>query len=148
MDESIVRFMKKKHNVLIGERTAEQIKMQIGIVSPEPPVGTMDVTGRNLVSGLPTTVHITTEEISAAVEEPATQILEAIHSVLERTPPELASDIFERGITLTGGGALLSGLSVASAAPPRSPAGWRSGPSSAWPWAPARPWRTWKPTAS
>ena len=107
----IVRFMKKKHNVLIGERTAEQIKMQIGIVSPEPPVGTMDVTGRNLVSGLPTTVHITAEEISAAVEEPATQILEAIHSVLERTPPELASDIFERGITLTGGGALLSGLS-------------------------------------
>lgn len=111
VDESIVRFMKKKHNVLIGERTAEQIKMQIGIVSPEPPVGTMDVTGRNLVSGLPTTVHITAEEISAAVEEPATQILEAIHSVLERTPPELASDIFERGITLTGGGALLSGLS-------------------------------------
>jgi len=111
VDESIIRFMKKKHNVLIGERTAEQIKMQIGIVSPEPPVGTMDVTGRNLVSGLPMTVHITAEEISTAVEEPALQIIEAIHSVLERTPPELASDIFQRGITLTGGGALLSGLS-------------------------------------
>ncbi len=111
VDESIVRFMKKKHNVLIGERTAEQIKMQIGIVSPEPPVGTMDVTGRNLVSGLPMTVHITAEEISTAVEEPASRIIEAIHGVLERTPPELASDVFDRGITLTGGGALLSGLS-------------------------------------
>lgn len=110
VDEAIIKHMRKRHNVLIGDRTAEQIKIQIGIVSPEPPVGTMDVTGRNIINGLPVTTHITAEEISQAIEEPASQIIEAIHSVLERTPPELASDVYTRGITLTGGGALLSGL--------------------------------------
>ncbi|MDR2514076.1 MAG: rod shape-determining protein [Christensenellaceae bacterium] len=110
VDEAIVRYMRRRYNVLIGERTAELIKMQIGMVSPEPPLGSMDVTGRNLIDGLPRTVHVSAKEISVALEEPAAQIVEAIHSVLERTPPELSSDIQRRGIILTGGGALLTGL--------------------------------------
>lgn len=110
VDDSIIRHMRKQHNLLIGERTAEIIKMRIGTVSPEPPIGSMEVSGRNIVSGLPMTVQISADEIQGAIEEPVTQIIEAIHSVLERTPPELASDIYTKGLTLTGGGALLSGL--------------------------------------
>jgi rod shape-determining protein MreB len=110
VDEAIVRYMRRRYNILIGERTAELVKMQIGMVSPEPPLGAMDVTGRNLIDGLPKTVHVSAKEISEALEEPAAQIVEAIHSVLERTPPELSSDIHRRGIILTGGGALLTGL--------------------------------------
>ena len=84
--------------------------MQLAVVSPEPPMGAMDVTGRSIISGLPRTEHIDASEISEAVEEVAAGIIEAIHSVLERTPPELASDIYQNGITLTGNGAMLGGL--------------------------------------
>ena len=109
-DEAIVRYMRKKHNLLIGERTAEDIKINIGTVYKRPENATMDVRGRNLVTGLPKTVTVTSEETEEALREPAYQIVDAVHNVLERTPPELAADISDRGIVLTGGGSLIQGL--------------------------------------
>ena len=109
-DEAIVRFMRKKHNLLIGERTAEEIKINAGTVYKRPENLTMDVRGRNLVTGLPKTVTVTSEETEEALREPAYQIVDAVHNVLERTPPELAADISDRGIVLTGGGSLIQGL--------------------------------------
>ena len=109
-DEAIVRFMRKKHNLLIGERTAEDIKIKVGSCYPRSEVESIDVRGRNLVTGLPKTVTVTSEETEEALKETTSQIVEAVHSVLERTPPELTADIAERGIVLTGGGALLRGL--------------------------------------
>ncbi len=109
-DEAIVRYMRKKHNLLIGERTAEDIKIRIGSAFPRPEPDFMDVRGRNLVSGLPNTIRGSSEETEDALKETTSQIVEAIHSVLEKTPPELAADIADRGIVLTGGGSLLRGL--------------------------------------
>lgn len=109
-DEAIIRYMRKRHNLLIGERTAEDVKIAIGCAYPRPETISMDVKGRNLMTGLPKTMTITSDEMLEALHDPALQIVEAIHGVLERTPPELASDIYERGIVMTGGGALLSGL--------------------------------------
>ena len=109
-EEAIVRFMRKKHNLLIGERTAEEIKINVGTVYKRPENLTMDVRGRNLVTGLPKTVTVTSEETEEALREPAYQIVDAVHNVLERTPPELAADISDRGIVLTGGGSLIQGL--------------------------------------
>ena len=110
IDEAIVRFMRKKHNLLIGERTAEEIKIQIGCAYKRPELVAMDVRGRNLVTGLPKTITITSDETLEALREPAMQIVDAVHNVLERTPPELAADVYDRGIVMTGGGSLLSGL--------------------------------------
>lgn len=109
-DEAIVRYMRKKHNLLIGERTAEDIKIQIGSAFPRPEVQTVDVRGRNLVTGLPKTITVTSEETEEALQDATSKIVEAVHSVLEKTPPELAADIADRGIVLTGGGSLLYGL--------------------------------------
>lgn len=109
-DEAIIRYMRKKHNLLIGERTAEEVKMTIGCAYPRPEQATMDVKGRNLMTGLPKTMTVTSDEMLEALHDAAMEIVEAIHGVLERTPPELASDIYERGIVMTGGGSLLSGL--------------------------------------
>lgn len=109
-DEAIVRYMRKKHNLLIGERTAEEIKIQIGTCYPDGEEMTMDVRGRNLVSGLPRRVTVTSGETEEALRESVSQIIEAIHEVLEKTPPELAADIADRGIVMTGGGCLLRGL--------------------------------------
>ena len=109
-DEAIVRYMRKKHNLLIGERTAEEIKIKIGAAFPRAEVATLDVRGRNLVTGLPKTITVTSEETEEALRETTSQIVEAVHSVLEKTPPELAADIADRGIVLTGGGSLLQGL--------------------------------------
>ncbi|MCI8851955.1 MAG: rod shape-determining protein MreB [Lachnospiraceae bacterium] len=109
-DEAIVRYMRKKHNLLIGERTAEDIKIKVGSCYPRAEVDTMDVRGRNLVTGLPKTVSVTSEDTEEALRETTLQIVETVHSVLEKTPPELAADIADRGIVLTGGGALLRGL--------------------------------------
>lgn len=109
-DEAIVRYMRKKHNLLIGERTAEDIKIRIGTAFHSPEPDFMDVRGRNLVSGLPNTIRVSSEETEEALKETTSQIVEAIHSVLEKTPPELAADIADRGIVLTGGGSLLRGL--------------------------------------
>lgn len=109
-DEAIVRYMRKKHNLLIGERTAEEIKIEIGTVYKQPEVKSMEVRGRNLVIGLPKIITVTSEEVEEALRESVNQIVEAIHGVLENTPPELAADIADRGIVLTGGGCLLRGL--------------------------------------
>ena len=109
-DEAIVRFMRKKHNLLIGERTAEDIKIKVGTCYPKDGVETLDVRGRNLVTGLPKTVTVTSTETEEALRETTAQIVEAVHSVLEKTPPELAADIADRGIVLTGGGSLIRGL--------------------------------------
>jgi len=109
-DEAIVRYMRKKHNLLIGERTAEDIKIKIGSAYRRAEVDSMDVRGRNLVTGLPKTVTVTSEETEEALKETTAQIVEAVHSVLEKTPPELAADVADRGIVLTGGGSLLRGL--------------------------------------
>ncbi len=109
-DDAIVRYIRKKHNLLIGERTAEEIKIAIGCAYPRPEMLTMDVRGRNLVTGLPKTITVTSDEMMEALNEPSAKIVEAVHNVLERTPPELAADIYERGIVMTGGGSLLGGL--------------------------------------
>ncbi len=109
-DEAIVRYMRKKHKLLIGERTAEDLKIRIGTCFKMPEIDYMDVRGRDLVTGLPKTIKVTSEETEDALKETTSQIVEAIHGVLEKTPPELAADIADRGIVLTGGGSLLRGL--------------------------------------
>jgi len=109
-DESIVRYLRKKHNMMIGERTSEEIKIQVGTVYPRVKEVSMEVRGRNLITGLPKTVTITSTEIMEALEEPVAAIVDAVHSVLEKTPPELAADISDRGIVMTGGGSLVYGL--------------------------------------
>lgn len=109
-DEAIVRYMRKKHNLLIGERTAEDIKIKIGTTYPLAEEEKMEVRGRNLVTGLPKTVTVTSSETEEALRECTGQIVEAVVSVLEQTPPELSADILDRGIVLTGGGSLLRGL--------------------------------------
>ena len=109
-DEAIVRYMKKKHNLLIGERTAEEIKIQIGTTYPLPEEESMEVRGRNLLTGLPKTVTVTSTETEAALQEATGQIVEAVIAILEQTPPELSADVLDRGIVLTGGGAMLRGL--------------------------------------
>lgn len=109
-DDAIVRYMRKKHNLLIGERTAEEMKINIGSAYPRKDDAFMDVTGRNLISGLPRTVRVGGNEMLEALEEPVQLIAETLHSVLERTPPEIAADIAENGVCMTGGGALLYGL--------------------------------------
>ncbi|MBR6171996.1 MAG: rod shape-determining protein MreB [Eubacterium sp.] len=109
-DDAIIRYIRKRHNLLIGDRTAEEVKINIGTCYKRPENISMDVRGRNLVTGLPQTVLVTSDETEEALREPTGQIVEAIHSVMEKTPPELAADIADRGIVLTGGGALLHGL--------------------------------------
>ena len=109
-DEYIVKYIKRKHNIIIGERTAEELKVNIGCVYPKIQDVEMDIRGRDLSSGLPKTVTIKSSEMMEALQEPAGMIIEAVHSVLERTPPELASDINEKGIYMTGGGCLVDGL--------------------------------------
>ncbi|HEX9715410.1 MAG TPA: rod shape-determining protein [Desulfurivibrionaceae bacterium] len=110
MDEAILHYIKRKHNLAIGEHTAEVIKTTIGDVMPEPPYDTMQVKGRDLVSGVPKTLTITSEEIRIAITEQVDAIIEAVKMALELTPPELSADIVDQGIVLTGGGALLRNL--------------------------------------
>lgn len=109
-DEVIIRYVRRKHNVLIGERTAEAIKIKIGCVWPRKEPRTLEVKGRCLIQGLPRVVRINSDEIPDALEEPITAIIEAVCSVVERTPPELIGDILSNGIVMTGGGSLLYGL--------------------------------------
>ncbi len=110
MDEAILQYIKRKHNLAIGERTAELIKTTIGNVLPEEPYETMDIKGRDLVSGIPKTLTITADEIQGAIQEQVDVIIEAVRVALELTPPELSADIVDQGIVLTGGGALLKNL--------------------------------------
>ena len=109
-DDAIMRYMRKRHNLLVGERTAEEIKKNVGCAFPRRETIYMEVTGRDLMNGLPHTVSVGSDEMIEALEEPLASIIEAICQVLERTPPELASDISQRGIVMTGGGSLLYGL--------------------------------------
>lgn len=109
-DTSIIQYIKRKYNLLIGERTAETIKINIGSAFPFPEEAPMEIKGRNLIDGLPKNIFIEPGEIREALYDPLTNIIEAIKVTLERTPPELAADIIDHGITLTGGGALLRGL--------------------------------------
>ena len=109
-DEAIVSYIKKKYNLLIGERTAEDIKISIGSAYPYEGEGAMMVKGRNLVDGLPKNIRITAEEVREALRDPLMTIIEAILDTLEKTPPELSADIIDNGIMLTGGGALLRGM--------------------------------------
>jgi len=110
MDEAIMHYIRREHNLLIGERTAEEVKIRIGSAYPMEPEMQMEVKGRDLVTGLPRTVVVTSEEVRRALQEPVRAIVEKVKDVLERTPPELAADIVDRGIVLTGGGALLRGM--------------------------------------
>ena len=109
-NESVVKYMRRKHNILIGERTAEQMKMEIGCVYPKEEEATIEIKGRCLMTGLPRVFSVSSSEMIEAFEEVSTRILEAIHGVLERTPPELVADISTNGIVMTGGGSLLWGF--------------------------------------
>ncbi|MBR6558908.1 MAG: rod shape-determining protein MreB [Clostridia bacterium] len=109
-DEAIIRYVRKKYNVLIGERTAERIKIAIGTVWPSNEPRTIDVKGRCLITGLPKPVHLSSNEMPEALEEPITAVIEAVCNVIERTPPELIGDIMTGGIIMTGGGCLIYGL--------------------------------------
>ena len=109
-DEAIAKYIRRKHNLSIGERTAEDIKIKIGSAYKRLEEDSMEVKGLNVLSGLPNTVTVTSTEMEEALKETTTQIVDAIHSVLEKTPPELSADIAERGIVLTGGGSMLRGL--------------------------------------
>ena len=109
-DECIVRYVKKKYNLLIGERTAETVKINIGTAFPKEDEAYIEVTGRSMVLGLPKTITLCSSETTEAFQEPLTQMIEAVHNIMEKIPPELLSDIFNNGICMTGGGALLFGL--------------------------------------
>ena len=109
-NEAIVKYMRRKHHVLVGERTAELMKMQIGRVFPKEQETTIEIKGRCLVTGLPKVINVSSTEMLEAFEEPVERILEAVHGVLERTPPELVADISNNGIVMTGGGSLVDGF--------------------------------------
>lgn len=109
-DDAIIRYVRRKHNVLIGKRTAEEVKISIGCLVQRPEVGVEDVKGRCLLTGLPKSVRLTSTELIEAIAEPAQEILEAVHMVLEDTPPELASDVAQNGILMSGGGSLIYGF--------------------------------------
>ena len=109
-NEAIVKYMRRKHNLLVGERTAEQMKMQIGCVFPPEEEMTMEVKGRSLITGLPELISVSSAEMLEAFEEPVERIMEEVHLVLEKTPPELVADISNNGIVMTGGGSLVRGF--------------------------------------
>ena len=112
MDEAIVQYIKRKYNLLVGERTAELVKITIGSAYPGNEIQTMEIKGRDLVAGVPKTLLVNSDEIREALSEPVNAIVDAVRSVLERTPPELSADIVDRGIVLSGGGAQLKNLDV------------------------------------
>jgi len=112
MDEAIVNYVKRKYNLLIGERTAEEIKVHVGVAHSSAPLKMMEVKGRDLVAGIPKTLDISSEEIIEAISETINAIVDTVHSALERTPPELSSDIVDKGIVLSGGGSMLSYMDV------------------------------------
>jgi rod shape-determining protein MreB and related proteins len=110
LDEAIINYVKKEYKLLIGQQTSEEVKLEIGSAYPLPEEVQAEIRGRDMVSGLPKTVVLTSEEVRAALDEPVSQIMDAVKETLDRTPPELASDIMDRGIMLAGGGSLLQGL--------------------------------------
>ncbi len=110
LDEAVIQYIKKEYSLMLGERTSEEIKLAIGSAFPLPDEPQAEIRGRDLVTGLPKTIIISAEEVRRAIEEPVSQIVDSVKNTLDRTPPELAADIMDRGIVLTGGGALLRGL--------------------------------------
>jgi rod shape-determining protein MreB len=113
MDDAIVQYVKRRYNLFIGERTAEQVKIKLGNAFPaDDDVDTMEIKGRDLVSGIPKTLEITVSEVKEALTEPLNDIVDAVRITLEKTPPELASDIVDKGIVMTGGGSLLKNIDV------------------------------------
>jgi rod shape-determining protein MreB and related proteins len=110
LDEAIINYVKREYKLLIGQQTAEEVKLEIGSAYVMPEEVQAEIRGRDMVSGLPKTVILTSEEIRGALEEPVSQIIDAVKQTLDRTPPELASDIMDRGIMLAGGGSLLQGI--------------------------------------
>jgi rod shape-determining protein MreB len=112
LDDAVVQYLKKEFSLAIGDRTAEEVKVHMGSAWPLDNELTADVRGRDMISGLPRTVAVTTEQVREALADPVADIVDAVKTTLDKTPPELAADIMERGITLTGGGALLAGLDV------------------------------------
>jgi rod shape-determining protein MreB len=110
LDQAIVAWMKKEYSLMLGERTAEEVKMTLGSAFPLPDEPEAEIRGRDMVSGLPRTVVVSSAEVRQALEEPLHAIVDAVRATLDQTPPELAGDIMDRGIVLTGGGALLRGL--------------------------------------
>jgi rod shape-determining protein MreB and related proteins len=110
LDEAIIAYAKKEYSMVLGERTAEALKQAIGSAFPTPDEMIAEIKGRDLVSGLPKTIHISAEEVRKAIEEPVNAVIDAIKNTLDRCPPELAADLMDQGIILTGGGALLRGL--------------------------------------
>jgi rod shape-determining protein MreB len=110
LDDALIQFVKKEYSLMLGERTAEEIKTTVGTALPTPDETSAELRGRDLVTGLPRTIVVTAEEIRRALDEPLTRIVDAVKTTLDRTPPELCGDIMDRGIVLTGGGALLKGL--------------------------------------
>jgi rod shape-determining protein MreB len=110
LDDAVMQYVKKEFSLAIGERTAEEIKIQMGSAWPLEEELTADIRGRDLISGLPRTVAITTEQVREAIAEPVAAIVDTVRTTLDRTPPELAADIMHQGITITGGGSLLAGL--------------------------------------
>lgn len=110
LDNAIIQYVKKEYSLMLGERTAEEIKVAIGSAFPMPDEPHAEIRGRDLITGLPRTVALTTEQTREALEEPVSAIIDAVKTTLDRTPPELAADIMQTGITLAGGGALLVGL--------------------------------------
>jgi rod shape-determining protein MreB len=112
MDEAIINYVKRKYNLLIGERTAELVKINIGTAYPTDEIQTMEVKGRDLVAGVPKTLELKSDEICEALAEPVNTVVESVKIALESTPPELAADIVDKGIVMTGGGALLANLDL------------------------------------
>jgi rod shape-determining protein MreB len=110
MDDALINHCKHEHKLLIGQQTAEEVKLEIGSAAPLPEEVNTEIRGRDLVTGLPKTIMLTSGEVRNAIEEPVSQIVGAVKNTLDRTPPELAGDIMDRGITLAGGGALLQGM--------------------------------------
>jgi rod shape-determining protein MreB and related proteins len=110
LDESIINYIKKEYSLMLGERTSEEIKMAIGSAFPMPEEQQAEIRGRDLVTGLPKTIVVSAEEIRRAIEEPVNSIVDAVKNTLDKTPPELAADIMDKGIVLAGGGSLLKGL--------------------------------------
>ena len=110
LDQALIAWMKKEYSLMLGERTAEEIKMTLGSAFPQPLEPEAEVRGRDMVSGLPKTVVVSSAEVRMALEEPLHAIIDAVRTTLDQTPPELAGDIMDRGLVLTGGGALLRGL--------------------------------------
>ncbi|NNL86427.1 MAG: rod shape-determining protein [Myxococcales bacterium] len=112
MDEAIINFIKRKYNLLVGERSAELIKIEVGTAYPEPDIRVMEIKGRDLVAGVPKTLEIKSDEVLEALQEPINAVVESVKVALERTPPELAADIVDKGIVMVGGGALLRNLDI------------------------------------